>query len=388
MPKLLNYSYKNSFARKLTSILTLSGIALVVFVFCAVLMLTNGLEQTLVATGSSQNAIVVRKAANTELVSLVGREAADIIKTDQGIMRDAGGQPMFANEVLLLISLPKRTNGEESNVPVRGISDGSFKVRPHVKITQGRMFQPGTSEIIAGVKVAGNFVGCGLGETVRFGQRDWTVVGLFEAGGSGFESEICGDVDQFMAAFERPIYSSLTFAVDPAHSFADIKKRLEADPRLQVDVLPEREYYHKQSAAFSGFINMLGVAISVIFSFGAIVGAMITMYASVANRTVEIGTLRALGFSRASVLGAFLFESLFIAIVGGVIGILLATSLQFVEISTTNFDTFAELAFSFRMSPEIAINSLIFSIIMGIIGGFLPAVRASRLRIVQALKTR
>ncbi len=388
MPKLLGYSYKNSFARKLTSILTLSGIALVVFVFSAVLMLSNGLKETLVATGSDTNAIVVRKAANTELVSLVGRSQSDVVKTDKGIARAADGTPLFANEILVLISQPKRSNNEPSNVPVRGISDGSMKIRPNIKLIEGRMFNPGTSEIIAGKKVAGNFQGCGLGETVRFGMRDWTVVGLFDGAGSGFESELWGDVDQLMAAFERPVFSSLTFAIDPAYSIKEIEERLENDSRLQVDVLPEKEYYRLQSATFSTFINVLGVAISVIFSLGAIVGAMITMYAGVANRTVEIGTLRALGFSRSSILGAFLFECLFIAIVGGLIGIGLAFFLQLVEISTTNFDTFAELAFSFRMSPTIAIDAMIFSVIMGLLGGFLPAVRASRLRIVQALKTR
>ncbi len=388
MPKLLGYSYKNSFARKLTSILTLSGIALVVFVFSAVLMLSNGLKETLVATGSDTNAIVVRKAANTELVSLVGRSQSDVVKTDKGIARAADGTPLFANEILVLISQPKRSNNEPSNVPVRGISDGSMKIRPNIKLIEGRMFNPGTSEIIAGKKVAGNFQGCGLGETVRFGMRDWTVVGLFDGAGSGFESELWGDVDQLMAAFERPVFSSLTFAIDPAYSIKEIEERLENDSRLQVDVLPEKEYYRLQSATFSTFINVLGVAISVIFSLGAIVGAMITMYAGVANRTVEIGTLRALGFSRSSILGAFLFECLFIAIVGGLIGIGLAFFLQLVEISTTNFDTFAELAFSFRMSPSIAIDAMIFSVIMGLLGGFLPAVRASRLRIVQALKTR
>lgn len=388
MPKLLSYSYKNSFARKLTSILTLSGIALVVFVFSTVLMLSNGLKETLVSTGSDSNAIVVRKAANTELVSLVSRAQADVVKIDPGIARAADGTPLFANEIMVLISQPKRSNGEISNVPVRGISDGSMKIRPAIKVTEGRMFNPGTSEIIAGKKVAGNFQGCGLGETVRFGMRDWTVVGIFEGDGCGFESELWGDIDQLMAAFQRPIFSSLTFAIDPAHNLAEIEERLENDSRLQVDVLPEKEYYRLQSATFSTFINILGVAISVIFSLGAIVGAMITMYAGVANRTVEIGTLRALGFSRSSILGAFLFECLFIAIVGGLVGIALAFLLQLVEISTTNFDTFAELAFSFKMSPSIALSSMIFSILMGILGGFFPAVRASRLRIVQALKTR
>lgn len=388
MPKLLAYSYKNSFARKLTSILTLSGIALVVFVFCAVLMLSNGLEKTLVATGSDANAIVVRKAANTELVSLVSRSQADVVKTDAAVAKAADGTPLFAAEILVLIGQPKRSNDEPSNVPVRGISESSLKIRSNVHLVSGRMFRSGTSEIIAGRKVAENFRGCGLGETVRFGQREWTVVGTFDAEGSGFESELWGDVDQLMDAFQRPIYSSLTFRIDPAYSIAEVENRLESDSRLQVDVLPEKEYYRLQSATFSTFINILGVAISVIFSFGAVVGAMITMYASVANRTVEIGTLRALGFSRGAILVAFLFESLFIAIVGGLAGIGLATSLQLVEISTTNFDTFAELAFSFRMSPSIAAWSLVFSVIMGILGGFLPAVSASRLRIVQALKTR
>ncbi|MEW6051107.1 MAG: ABC transporter permease [Candidatus Zixiibacteriota bacterium] len=388
MPKLLSYSYKNSFARKLTSILTLSGIGLVVFVFSAVLMLSNGLEKTLVATGSDSNVIVVRKAANTELVSLVSRAQADVVKTDAGVARAADGTPLFANEILVLISQPKRSNNEISNVPVRGVGEGSFKIRPAVKLVEGRMYRPGTSEIIAGKKVAETFQGCGLGETVRFGSRDWTIVGLFEAGGSGFESELWGDIDQFLAAFERPVFSSLTFAIDPGHSLSEIENRLENDSRLTVDVMSEKEYYRLQSATFATFINILGVAISVIFSLGAIVGAMITMYAGVANRTIEIGTLRALGFSRNSILGAFLFESLFIAVVGGLVGISLAFLLQLVEVSTTNFDTFAELAFSFRMSPRIALSSMIFSVIMGLLGGFLPAVRASRLRIVQALKTR
>ncbi len=388
MTKLLSYSYKNSFARKLTSSLTLVGIALVVFVFCAVLMLSNGLEQTLVATGSETNAIVIRKAANTELVSIISRAQADVIKADPGVARAADGSPIFANEILILITQPKRASGEPSNVPVRGISSGSLKIRPAVKLVDGQMFRPGTSEIIAGRKVAETFQGCGLGETVRFGGRDWTIVGLFEGAGSGFESELWGDIDQFMAAFERPVFSSLTFAITPAQSIEEIETRLENDSRLTVDVMPEKEYYRLQSATFSTFINILGVAISVIFSLGAIVGAMITMYAGVANRTGEIGTLRALGFSRGSILGAFLFESLFIAIVGGLVGVALAFLLQLVEVSTTNFDTFAELAFSFRMSPGIAVSAIIFSVCMGILGGFLPAVRASRLRIVNALKAR
>jgi putative ABC transport system permease protein len=386
--KLLSYSAKNSFARKLTSTLTVFGVALVVFVFCAVLMLTNGLKTTLVATGSDDNAIVIRKAAQTEIVSIVGRDMADIVKSDPGIARLPDGKPLFTSEIMVLINLNKRSNDEPSNIPVRGVSDMSLAIRPNVQIVQGRMWHPGTSEIIAGRKVAANFQGCGLGETVRFGQREWTVVGVFESGNNGFESELWGDIDQLMAAFQRPVYSSLTFKVAPSTDIKTLEDRLKNDPRLTVDVMPEREYYRLQSQTFSSFVTILGLFISILFSAGAVVGAMITMYAAVANRTVEIGTLRALGFSRGHILSAFLLEALIISIVGGVLGIALAMLLQLVEVSTTNWDTFAELAFSFKMSPSIALTALTFSVVMGIIGGFLPAVRASRLKIINALRAK
>jgi putative ABC transport system permease protein len=386
--KLLNYSVRNSFARKLTSIMTLLGISLVVFVFCAVLMLTNGLKTTLVATGSDDNGIVIRRSAQTEIVSIVNREMADVIKADPGIARTPDGKPYFTAEILVLINQNKRSNNEPSNVPVRGVSDMSLTIRPNVKIMQGRMWRPGTSEIIAGRKVAETFQGCGLGETVRFGQRDWTIVGLFESGNNGFESELWGDVDQLMAAFERPVFSSLTFKIDPSSSVQTIAERLENDPRLTISVMAEKEYYRLQSQTFTTFIMILGIFISVLFSAGAVVGAMITMYAAVANRTVEIGTLRAIGFSRNQVLQAFLSEALIISLVGGLIGVGLAALLQLVEVSTTNWDTFAEIAFSFKMSPFIALIAVIFSIVMGIIGGFLPAVRAARLNIISALKAK
>jgi putative ABC transport system permease protein len=388
MTKLFYYSVKNAMARKLTGVLTVSGIALVVFIFCAVLMLSHGLQVTLVDTGSDDNAIAVRKSASTEIVSILPRAQADVIKADPGVARDANGAPLLATEILVLINPTKRFNGEPSNVPVRGVSAMSLQIRPNVKIVQGRMWRPGTSEVIAGAKVSRDFNGCGLGETIRFGMRDWTVVGIFEAGGSGFESEVWGDVDELSDAFQRHIFSSVTFRLGPGANFAEMQNRLEADPKLTVDVIAEKEYYRMQSQSFTRFVNILGLAISIIFSLGAIVGAMITMYAAVANRTVEIGTLRALGFGRASILTAFMAESLFIALAGGIAGIVLAWFLQFVEVSTTNWDTFAELAFSFKMSGSIAVSALIFSVIMGITGGFLPAARAARLKIITALRAK
>lgn len=388
MTKLFYYSIKNAFARKLTGILTVAGITLVVFVFCAVLMLSHGLQVTLVDTGSENNAIAVRKSATTEIVSIIPRQQADVIKADPAVARDVNGAPLLATEIMVLINPTKRSNGEQANVPVRGVSEMSLIIRPNVKIIQGRMWRPGTSEVIAGHKVARDFNGCGVGETIRFGMRDWTVVGVFEAGGSGFESEVWGDVNELSDAFERHIFSSVLFRLAPGADFSEMQARLENDPKLTVDVLPEKEYYRLQSQSFTRFVNILGLAIAIIFSLGAIVGAMITMYAAVANRTVEIGTLRALGFGRASILTAFLAESLFIALVGGVSGIVLALLLQFVEISTTNWDTFAELAFSFRMSASIAAWALVFAVVMGVVGGFLPAARAARLKIITALRAK
>ncbi len=388
MSLLISYSIKNSFARRLTSILTLLGIGLVVFVFAAVLMLANGLRQALVETGTPGNVVALRQAASTEVVSIIYRNQADVVKADRAIMTDSAGAPMFAPELVVLINQPRRSNGDETNITVRGVNEMSLKLRPQVRIVQGRMWRPGTSEIIAGRKAAENFVGCGLGETVRFGQRQWTVVGVFEADGSGFESEVWGDVDQLMDAFQRPVFSSLIFRLKNPDDLPVVKARIENDPRVTLQVKPEIQYYREQSEVFSNFIQVLGTVISIVFSLGAIVGAMITMYAAVANRTREIGTLRALGFSRTSVLTAFLTEAIIIALVGGLIGILFANLLAFREISTTNFSTFAEVAFSFRMSPQIAMEALGFALIMGIIGGFLPAVRAARLRVINSLRAR
>ncbi len=388
MPLLISYSFKNIFARKLTSFLTIFGIGLVVFVFSAVLMLSNGLKQTLVATGYTDNAIVIRRASQTEVQSILYRDVANIIKADPAIQKDSSGTPLATNEILVLINLPKRSNGEQANVPVRGVTPMSMRIRPDFKLVEGRMWQPGTSEIIAGKKAAATFAGAGLGETVRFGMRDWKVVGVFETGGSGFESELWGDVDQMMDAFGRPVFSSVTMKLKNPQAFDELKSRLEGDQRLSAEVYREKDYYAKQSQTMTTFIQVLGLVISIIFSLGAIVGAMITMYSAVANRTSEIGTLRALGFSRKSVLFAFLIESLLIALIGCTIGLVAASFLRLVEVSTTNWDTFAELAFSFRLSDRIVIDSIIFAIVMGFAGGFLPAVRAARFKIINALRAK
>lgn len=383
----IQYTWRNLTTRNLTTALTVLGMGLVVFVFSAVLMLAHGLEETLVATGSEQNAIFVRDGANTETISLVMRSDAAVAKTQPEVAVDEEGKPIAVNEIVVLISTNKRGRTDAANVIIRGTNDNVFKLRENVKLTAGRMFAPGTSEVIAGSAVSENFAGCGLGESVSFSGREWTVVGIFDAGGAGFDSELWGDVDQVQQAFRRNIFSSVTVRLREPAEFDQLKARMETDPRMTVDVHREKEYYARQSQATSMFIRVVGQVISIIFGLGAIVGAMITMYAAVSNRTVEIGTLRAIGFSRGRILFVFLLESLWISLLGGAVGLFAASFMSLVQVSTTNWDTFSELAFSFALSPEIIIWAFVFAIIMGMIGGFLPAVRAARSNIIESLRS-
>ncbi len=382
----LSYVVRNLATRKTTTALTAGGLALVVYVFATVLMLDEGLRKTLVDTGSFDNVLVIRRAAETEVQSGVEREQAAVVESQPELAVGAGGARMVSKETVVLISLIKRATGKPSNVVIRGVGQQASALRPQLKIVQGRMFRPGSSEIIAGRSIAERFEGAGIGERLHFGGRDWTVVGLFDAGGSGFDSEIWGEADQLMQAFRRNAYSSVIARLADPNSFDALKTRLESDPRLTLEAKREAVYYAEQSEQLSSFIRYLGITLSVIFSSGAIIGAMITMYASVASRTPEIGTLRALGFRRRAILWAFLLESLLMSLIGGMVGVALASLMQWVSFSTTNFQTFSELAFSFTLTGKIVASSMAFALSMGLLGGFLPAARAARLKIVDALR--
>ena len=382
----LFYSYRNLLARKLTTGLTVLGLGLVVFVFCAVLMMSHGIKKTMAATGSDDNAIVIRKASQNEMLSYISRDQMGILEAQPEIARNPSGRPLVAGELYVAVSLEKRNGSGAVNVVVRGVGPQSMAMRPSVKLVVGRMFTEGLSEVIVGKQAAERFKGAELGGSVHFGQREWRVVGVFEAERSAFESEIWGDVNQLLPAFDRPVVSSLTMKLADPSKFSELKKRLEGDPRLTVDVKREKEYYADQSFTITTFITVLGLVISIFFSFGATIGAMITMYASVANRSAEIGTLRALGFQRRSILGAFLVESILLSLSGGVIGVAAASLLSLVTVSTTNWDTFSELAFGFALSTAIIGSALVFSVLMGFFGGFLPAVRAARMNIINALR--
>jgi ABC-type antimicrobial peptide transport system permease subunit len=382
----LSYVARNLWARRLTTALTGAGLALVVFVFATVLMLDEGLRNTMVTTGEYDNVVLVRRSADTEVQSGVDRSQASVVSSHAAIALGADGQPMLSKETVVLISLNKRGSAKPSNVIIRGISPRGMVLRPQVRLTAGRMFRPGASEIIAGASIARRFEGAGIGETLRFGQREWTVVGLFDAGNSGFDSEIWGDADQLMPAFRRGAYSSMVLRLADTALFDGFKKDIESDQRLTLDAKREQTFYSDQSKALSTFISVLGLILSVIFSIGAMIGATITMYASVANRVGEIGTLRALGFQRRSILAAFLAESMLLAVVGGALGLACASLMQFLSFSTTNFQSFSELAFGFRLTPGIVVKTLMFSLAMGVVGGFLPALRAARMQIVDALR--
>jgi putative ABC transport system permease protein len=383
-----SYSIRNLKTRRLTTILTVSGMALVVFVFATILMLTEGLKKTLVETGSFDNVVIIRKSSASEVQSGVARDQASIVETDPEVALGPDGTPVLAKEIVVLIGLPKTSTGKDSNVTIRGISEQSLVLRPQVNLIKGRMPKAGSTEIATGSSIVKRFEGADMGDTLRFGTRDWRVVGVFDAGNTGFSSEIWADTDQLMQAFKRPVYSSVLFRLRDTTRFDALKSRIETDPRLTLEAKRETRYYLDQSEMMAKFLSVLGISLTIIFSLGAIIGAMITMYSSVANRTAEIGTMRALGFQKMNILGSFLIEALLLGLLGGVTGLFAASFLQFFTVSTLNFQTFSELAFSFTMTTGIVTKAMAFALIMGFVGGVLPASRAARMNIVEALRTK
>ena len=381
----LHYSLRNLWVRRVTTILTAGGMALVVFVFATSLMLDAGLKRTLVATGEPDNVVVSRKGSSTELQSAVDRSQAALVAAMPEVA--VIGEALASREVVMLISLPKKGSGKISNATIRGMEQTGVTLRRKVRLIEGRMFRPGSNEIVVGRSILAQFSGVERGQSLTFGGRDWLVVGVMDGARSGFDSEIWGDVDSLMQSFRRNAYSSIVVRlVDPERGMEAVVQRFNDDPRITLAAKRETDYYAEQSAALSRFIRILGLTLAGVFSIGAIIGATITMQSAVASRTAEIGTLRALGFQRRAILLAFMAESIGLALIGGVAGVALAASMELVEFSTTNFQSFAELAFGFELSPGIVAASLLFSVGMGLAGGMLPAIRAARIGIVEALR--
>jgi len=382
----LNYVARNLWKRRLTTTLTAGGLALVVFVFATVLMLDAGLKRTLVTTGEYDNVVVIRKGSDTEIQSSISRAQANVIEMNAAVALGPDGLPRAAKETVVLISLNRSGSEQASNVIIRGTSSAGLQLRPQVRMLEGRLFRSGSSEIIVGSNIAKGYDGTRIGERLRFAQREWTIVGTFDAGASGFDSEVWGDADQLMQSFRRISYSAMVLKLADRDALERFRSEIDADPRFSGEAKREQVFYSDQSKALSTFLSILGLTLTAIFSIGATIGAMITMYASVSNRVAEIGTLRALGFRSGSVLVAFLFEALLLGLVGGVIGLAGASVMQLISFSTTNFQTFSDLSFHFLLTPEIAAWTLLFALLMGLLGGFLPAVRAARLNIVDALR--
>ena len=382
----LSYIARNLWVRRVTTLLTAGGMALVVYTFATVLMMSEGIRATLVATGRPDNVIALRKGSPSEISSGVDRTQAAVLASLPGIARGADGQRLASAETVVLNALPKKDSAKAGNLTMRGTSAAGLALRPQVRLVAGRMFRPGSAEIIVGRAVSEGFAGALLGQSLRFAGREWRIVGIFDAAHTAFDSEIWGDVDVMMQAFRRSAYSVVLWRLADPDGFARQQAVIAADPRLTVEAKPEVQFYEEQSQALATFIRILGTALSIIFSIGAVVGAMITMFAAVSQRTGEIGTLRALGFRRGAVLVAFLGESLLLALVGGLMGLVGASLMQTVNISTTNFQTFAELAFQFKLTPGIVVQTLVFALAMGFVGGFIPAWRAARLQIVDCLR--
>lgn len=383
----LKYIARNFKNRKLTTLITVSGITLVVFVFTAVLMMAEGVQQTLKSTGLDDNVLIARKASNGEVSSIIDGETVNVISSMPLIAKTEDGRPIVSPEPVGVINLYKSPD-IMSNIALRGVSPEVFRLRPQIKIIDGRMINWGVREILAGASVAKSFQGAKIGDKVKFAGDFWPVVGIFDAGGSGFDSELWGDAKQLLAAYNRgSSVSTMTVKLEDKLKYEEFKSNFKSDKRLQYfEPKIESQYFEEQSEALAIFISALGSFVTIIFSLGATIGALITMYASVANRTTEIGTLRALGFRRSHVLWAFMIESMLMALMAGLAGIILASGLQFFSISTLNFQTFSQLEFKFSLSPGIVVTSIIFSLSMGFLGGFLPSIRASRLSIVDSLR--
>jgi putative ABC transport system permease protein len=386
MPIPLSYSYRNLLARRLTTVLTASGMALVIFVFAAVLMLSEGLRRTLVATGSYDNAVVLRAGSESEVQSSVDRTQAGIVGAQPEVALDREGRRLVADEAIVLVNLPKREGGKMANVIIRGVQPVSPELRREVKLAAGRWFKPGSTEVVAGAQIARRFQGAGLGESLHFAMRTWRVVGVLDAGNTGFSSEIWGDVEQLLQAFRRSTFSSVILRLRDPGEFAALKARLENDPRLPVQVLREVQFYEAQSRRLATFIRLLGLVLTGIFSLGAVLGAMVTMYAQVGARVAEIGTLRALGFKRGHILVAFLLESMLLGFLGWLLGMIPASLLNFITLSTINWSSFAELSFKFALTPGILVESFLFGVGMGLVGGLLPALKAARMPLLEALR--
>jgi putative ABC transport system permease protein len=383
----LSYNLRSMLARPVSTALTALGIGLVVAVFVAMLALANGFAHALARTGSAQNVLVLRKGADSEMSSSLDRQAASILASSPHIARGPDGRALVSPEVYVVIPLGRIGDTTQlANVVLRGVSERAWEVRSNVRLEGGRRPASGQNEVCVGKRLVGRFPNTGIGQMLRFAGRPWTVVCHFSAGGSAFESEIWGENEQIMPVMRGQQFQSVSFRLADPAAFEEAKRTLESDKRVTVDVLRESAFYAQQSELLGRILRILAIMITAIMAVGAVFGAVNTMYAAVSSRAPEIAVLLTLGFPPRSVLASFLAESALIAGVGGVIGCLLALPMNGVVTSTTNWASFSEIAFSFRITPGLLAAGVAFAVVMGMLGGFFPARRASKVPVVQAIR--
>jgi putative ABC transport system permease protein len=385
----LIYNVRSVKARWTSAIVAVLGIAGTVGVFVAMLSLARGFRATLVKSGSEGNAIVLRAGAPTEMMGAVTLDSVRIIQDAPGVARDANGNPLVTQEVVGVVPFPLISTGTDANVQVRGVSPNVLQVRTSVKIVAGRMFQSGLAELVVGKNASATYSGLKLGHTVNFGGGRWKVVGIFDAGGSSFDSEVWCDAPVLNQVLKRPdnVFQSVTAHLTSPDAFNTFKDALTKDPRMNVDVTREVDYYAKQSTTMTRLITVLGGLVAAIMAIGAIFGALNTMYSAVAERGREIGTMRALGFGGPSVVTSFLVEALLISFVGGLVGCVAVLPLNGYATNTMNFQTFSNLAFAFRITPDLLTEGIIFALVMGVLGGIPPAIRAATRPVAAALRS-
>ena len=383
----VRYNIRNLGQRWKVTLLAIFGIAMVVAAVVVIASMSAGFQAALRSTGSDNNAIVTQRGPMSELTSWINIGNAQTIMTDPRIARDSSGTPLASCEIVVIASKPKKTDNRPTNITLRGVTPEAFKVRTGIKLVEGRMFSPGVFEVIAGKKISDRVTGLAIGDTVRVQRKEFKVVGLFTADGSSFESEMWGDYNALGPAVGRNGgCESLTVRMTNPAMISGFDKDVRANPQMQVQADTERAYYENQAGGLATALKILAGFVGFVMGIGAVFGAMNTMYAIVSQRTREIGTLRALGFSRFSILLSFVMESVLLAFLGGVLGCLIAIPMNGFTAGTGQTQSFSELAFAFKITPGIVIVGLSFAVLMGLVGGLLPALRASRMPITKALR--
>ena len=382
------YNIRSVRQRWVSALVAVLSIAGVVAVFVAVMAMSNGFQKTLISSGSPQNAIILRGGANSEMESALTLEQVRIIGDSPLVKKAGDGHPIMSAEVVVIGAFPLRSSGTDANVQIRGVSEDVLSVRSNSRIKSGRFFNSGLPELVAGYNAHLTYKGFDLGNVIKFGGRDWTVVGILDSKGSAFDSEIWCDAGVLNQTFKRPenIFQSLTINLVSRDVLTELKDTLSADPRLTVSVQGEQDYYAKQSQMVSTMIRVLGFLVASVMGIGAVFGALNTMYSAVMARTTEVATLRAIGFREGNIIISFIMESLFISVIGGLVGLILISPINGKIGSTMNWQTFSHISFAFSITPDIMIQGIIFSLIIGFIGGLLPAFRAARIPVSVALR--